>query len=259
MIKFFRSLRRKLLESGNLKKYLLYSIGEIILVVVGILIALQINNWNEFRKLRSLEKEYLIDLKKEFLQNKAGVAENIEYHEFLLSNSALILKACQKDTILLNGEPLAVAIEQVGWTYPVGFNTDVWTELNSTGNLRVVSNKSFYKSLTDFYGFVDYFIAEEKECTSFNLGVRRILGDVLNPNLRLDISEKLHPKRYSGSVTNAPDQKSICDKLDQLSGVNGYLVDIIEGRRTTMSMLEYALVKIDDIVMVLDEELNTAQ
>ncbi|MFY0594729.1 DUF6090 family protein [Roseivirga sp.] len=50
MIKFFRKIRRNLLSEGKTGKYLKYAIGEIILVVIGILIALQINNWNENRK-----------------------------------------------------------------------------------------------------------------------------------------------------------------------------------------------------------------
>lgn len=50
MIKFFRKIRQKLLNKNKIGKYLLYAIGEIILVVIGILIALQINNWNEERK-----------------------------------------------------------------------------------------------------------------------------------------------------------------------------------------------------------------
>jgi len=50
MIRFFRTIRKKLIEEDNVRKYLLYAIGEILLVVIGILIALQVNNWNEERK-----------------------------------------------------------------------------------------------------------------------------------------------------------------------------------------------------------------
>ena len=50
MLSFLRQVRRTFIENGNIQKYLLYAIGEIVLVVVGILIALQINNWNEKRK-----------------------------------------------------------------------------------------------------------------------------------------------------------------------------------------------------------------
>ena len=49
MLKFFRTIRKKLIEEDNVRKYLLYAIGEILLVVIGILIALQVNNWNEQR------------------------------------------------------------------------------------------------------------------------------------------------------------------------------------------------------------------
>jgi len=53
MIKFFRKIRQNVLSEGNTGKYLKYAIGEIVLVVIGILIALQINNWNEERKLNN--------------------------------------------------------------------------------------------------------------------------------------------------------------------------------------------------------------
>lgn len=58
MIKFFRNIRRSLLNDGKTGKYLKYAIGEIILVVIGILIALQINNWNEQRKANKLLRTY---------------------------------------------------------------------------------------------------------------------------------------------------------------------------------------------------------
>ena len=72
MIKFFRQIRRNLIEKGKTGlpeqrvrtgKYLKYAIGEIILVVIGILIALQINNWNEHRKTRATEIIFLKNIK----------------------------------------------------------------------------------------------------------------------------------------------------------------------------------------------------
>lgn len=60
MLKLFQRIRRKLLSEGNLKKYLVYAIGEILLVVIGILIALQVNNWNEDRKDRKTEEKVLL-------------------------------------------------------------------------------------------------------------------------------------------------------------------------------------------------------
>jgi hypothetical protein len=59
MISFFRKIRQKLLAENRVTRYLIYAIGEIFLVVIGILIALQVNNWNENRKAVLFEKEIL--------------------------------------------------------------------------------------------------------------------------------------------------------------------------------------------------------
>ena len=88
MIKFFRKIRQKLLTENKFSKYLLYAIGEIILVVIGILIALQINNWNENRKDRIIEKEILTEL----------IATTKSNHESLLKG----LKSWESTTKSLN-------------------------------------------------------------------------------------------------------------------------------------------------------------
>jgi hypothetical protein len=69
MIKFFRKIRQKLLSENKFSKYLLYAIGEIILVVIGILIALWINNKNEASKERAFERKMLIEYKAELAYN----------------------------------------------------------------------------------------------------------------------------------------------------------------------------------------------
>ena len=69
MIQFFRKIRQKILIENKLSKYLMYAFGEIILVVIGILIALQINNWNEERKANISENKALLALKNEFDKN----------------------------------------------------------------------------------------------------------------------------------------------------------------------------------------------
>ena len=66
MITLFRRLRQKFLKSGSLTKYLLYAVGEIALVMIGILLALQVNNWNEQRKATEAEHFLLTSLKEDF-------------------------------------------------------------------------------------------------------------------------------------------------------------------------------------------------
>jgi len=79
MIKFFRRIRRQFLSENKFGKYLLYALGEILLVVIGILIAIQINNWNEYKKDRIVEKKVLEGLAK-------NLEMNIERFETRLRN-----------------------------------------------------------------------------------------------------------------------------------------------------------------------------
>jgi hypothetical protein len=69
MIKFFRRIRQQLLSENKFSKYLIYAIGEIFLVVIGILIALQINNWNQQRIQNKNEQLALKNLKQDFEYN----------------------------------------------------------------------------------------------------------------------------------------------------------------------------------------------
>lgn len=81
MIKIFRNSRQHMLKQNRVTNYLLYAIGEIVLVVIGILIALQVNNWNESRKLKATEKEFFQGVRNDLLQDKAQMNLVIEKQE----------------------------------------------------------------------------------------------------------------------------------------------------------------------------------
>ena len=81
MIKFFRKIRHKLLSENKLSKYLLYAIGEIVLVVIGILIALQINNANELRKQNETLNSIFRIVKDDLNSDLKEMNEFIEYYE----------------------------------------------------------------------------------------------------------------------------------------------------------------------------------
>ncbi|MFZ1791353.1 MAG: DUF6090 family protein [Saprospiraceae bacterium] len=83
MIKLFRNIRHSLLAEGKTSKYLKYAIGEIILVVIGILIALQINNWNENNKLEKETYKVLLQMRDEFSRNQNELKIKIEQHQFV--------------------------------------------------------------------------------------------------------------------------------------------------------------------------------
>ena len=79
MVKFWRNIRRKLIEQGSLKRYLFYAVGEILLVMIGILLALQVNNWNENRKNITLLKSYTNSLIQDLKQDAIVLNSIIDF------------------------------------------------------------------------------------------------------------------------------------------------------------------------------------
>jgi hypothetical protein len=81
-----------LIQSGKIPNYLIYALGEIALVVIGILIALQINNWNENRKSRILEAAFLSDINTEFKANKIQFERTVNGHKEQARRCQLIIE-----------------------------------------------------------------------------------------------------------------------------------------------------------------------
>ena len=105
MIKFFRKIRQKLLSENKFSKYLIYAIGEIILVVIGILIALQVSNLNENSKNAVIENAILNDLKSELEGNIHQLEKIITEHELSL-NASLEIKSIIQNKSRLDKIPI---------------------------------------------------------------------------------------------------------------------------------------------------------
>jgi len=138
MINFFRKIRKQLADDNKPLKYMRYAIGEIVLVVVGILIALSINNWNEERKDIILERYYLESLIEELEKNIQTTLLDKKFNEFQYNNAKLILAACN-NKFTGNSEALAVAIEHTGWVKVPSFVRNVWNELKSYGEIFLLN------------------------------------------------------------------------------------------------------------------------
>tara|TARA_R110002074_G_scaffold401759_1_gene601390 strand:+ start:22 stop:813 length:792 start_codon:yes stop_codon:yes gene_type:complete len=112
MIKFFRKIRQNLLMENKTGKYFKYAIGEIVLVVIGILIALSINNWNEGRKDLAQEQLILMQLQREYISNLNQLDEKI-----LMRNEGLVACNILLDQIdnpqLVNADEFYKSIWQI--------------------------------------------------------------------------------------------------------------------------------------------------
>lgn len=88
-----QKIRKSLIDSGSVRRYILYALGEIILVVIGILIALQINNWNENRKVKKKEKIVLQELITTLQNNNNIVQDRLTYIENFKASGMIVLDA----------------------------------------------------------------------------------------------------------------------------------------------------------------------
>lgn len=91
MIKLFRKIRQKMLSENNTGKYLIYAIGEIFLVVIGILIALKINNWNENRKIVERESQLLSEMYNELKTDYDEFTVKLDYSKSKLNASQTLI------------------------------------------------------------------------------------------------------------------------------------------------------------------------
>lgn len=148
MIGFFRKLRRRLMAEGELGKYLAYAVGEILLVVIGILIALQINNYNDARKDRARELGYLSNI-------RADLEANIEEMDRYLAIRDDGIAAAQRIIGHFDGEPIkdasafnADGVSIYSWQRYYQIN-NTYQELVNSGNFALLSNDTIKHGLLD--------------------------------------------------------------------------------------------------------------
>lgn len=154
MIKFFRKTRENMIKENKVSKYLLYAIGEIILVVFGILIALSINTWNENRKNITKKEALLKALKIEFTSNLTQLDSVLYYDNIVLENTRKLIKL---------GPDTSIEIVKDSIPYWLQYSAFRWTfdPLNgalrsgiSSGEIHLIKNDSLSNLLFAWQDFV---------------------------------------------------------------------------------------------------------
>lgn len=148
MIKFFRRIRQRLLTENKFSKYLIYAIGEIILVVIGILIALQINNWNEIRKESNAVRNVLIEIKEDLIQDKAELELSLERHSKDFEAQKRVINALELKYSFneeIRSDLGHIHLARIFFSISKGY--DLLKEMN----LRTLKNKNLRILLTQYY------------------------------------------------------------------------------------------------------------
>lgn len=150
MISLFRKIKRQLLAENKITRYLTYAVGEIFLIVIGILIALAINNWNQRRIIRDKEQFYLAGLQTEFERSRIKLDTLIEVNRMNYQESRKI--ADLADSSKLQDETELSKLLYNSFSFEIAYspNNSLLNEIMNSGGLKNISNPELRKHLTSW-------------------------------------------------------------------------------------------------------------
>ncbi len=196
MIKFFSRIRYHLLDknkpdgrAGKTAKYFKYAIGEIILVMVGILLALQVSNWNQQRKAANKEEILLSELHQEFVENRVQFNIVVGKHQEAMDACDSLIVMFPIDIITVNLDSLAQTSLGLKRRWTFNPSQGIINSLVSTSSFELISNRELRNLLVSWNDvIIDY---QEDELHS-----QKFVIDYLNPFLNKYF---LYPVRFDDS------------------------------------------------------------
>ncbi|MET6990791.1 DUF6090 family protein [Sediminicola arcticus] len=222
MIKFFTKIRQNMITDNKFGKYLIYAVGEIILVVIGILIALQINNWNENRKAEKIELTYLIRLKNDLEKDTLYLENKMQY---LKGEKAKIYQFVHQlyNVQKTEKEFKQLYILQSYVTESLVLQTSTYEELKNTGLTNIFQNESLKIEILDLYR--EYQIAADHFIEINNFTAREIFSKSASVGIKYYVPDLYDEKRlFEGTnweFINDPNSESF--KLIEDTQINYYI------------------------------------
>ena len=148
MIKFFGKIRQNLIMDNKTGKYFKYAIGEILLVMIGILLALQVNTWNEERKDRNREQAILYSLQQDFTTNISNVNNAFNTFSEAYESSVVLLEIVKDKGPIDPGEVEQLLDDIINKTSSLDIITGSLDELLSTGAFNLIKDEELRKQLS---------------------------------------------------------------------------------------------------------------
>ena len=148
MIKFFRRIRQTLIKQGDLKKYLLYAIGEILLVMIGIFLALQLNNWNNERVNRDKEISILKEMTRNLEMNMNNFTAEIETQQSIIQNVDIAMSQIKNN--IPQHDSLGIKYASIAWTEQFNTASSAFETLKTIG-FDLISSDSLRENIINLF------------------------------------------------------------------------------------------------------------
>jgi len=210
-MRFFRFKKLVSMETG---KYLRYAIGEIVLVVIGILIALQVNNWNEYRKEKVEEKKILLSLHNEISNNLESLQVVIDEKNKIIDVNQYIINNTGKNGEWKSMKPLDSLMNYIslsGWIFVP--QNGVLNEIINSGKLLLIENDLIKNEIASLPQLLSLMIEEDRQ---YRLDLHQYFLPFLSKNYNLIELTKYREllENYSFKMGETNFSKSIPELLD---------------------------------------------
>lgn len=254
MIKFFRHIRQRLIRENRFSRYLLYATGEIILVVIGILIALQINNANEAKKTRAKELHYLENIKTDLLLNNETIDNFIKKRKTQIESANIVLDYYEGKPLTDLADFSRNCLNVYIW-HKFYQNNNTFLELTNSGNLALLSNDSIKNDLLNLDALYKELKGEEAH---YRFDSEMLLYE---PSFRiLDINPVTKKYLYDISKGQAGEDLELPRQdfealLKDIKHKNGFVMAVYEF--TVMNgQLEEMKEKSNQLIALINSEIN---
>ncbi len=155
MIQFFRKIRRQHLTENKFSKYMIYAIGEIVLVVIGILIALQINNWNSNRLKKNTEMQYYLNIKRQIAEDKREIAGNINYNNNYLTQYKFGVQIIENNDRNKTDTLGRIALNLLNYS-DVNRQSNIYETMVNSGEIKLLRNDKIVERIRQLEGTYIY-------------------------------------------------------------------------------------------------------
>lgn len=255
MIKFFRRIRQKQLSENKFSKYLLYAIGEIVLVVIGILIALQLNTWKDDQQNKKIELQYLDGI-------VANLERDITELKGLLRRDSITFDAYTnilmpfKDPSIQVYTPTFIGrtIARSQYTHQFDGNSIVFEDMKSSGKINFIKSDALRFALLEYYNDSESFSNTHK---NNNIIINQLKDEAFTDNVDLNslIERFIFKGKWSAELDpldlsfflkkkNDPAVKQFANRVSLMKGLlkvnhmgNDYLME--RSKRLKVLILDY--------------------
>lgn len=265
MIKFFRKIRQQLLSENKFSKYLIYAIGEIILVVIGILIALQINNWNQAKQDGKKEQLLLNQLLVEYKSNLTQLNDKIYIRDEGINSALSLLNYRSFEHQDVSNDSVNLHISRLIMRPTFDPELGVSTELINSGNLYLISNMDLRNKISAFPSSLGELREEEQVIFNSvennfipflieNFQVGRIMAEFLDDEKtrrKVSLLESSKGKTFKELFTLTDTKKLLKDQ-----DFEDYLSYLISNITYTNDQSSGVKSRIEEIIKIIEEEIK---